>query len=189
MAAWPDGPDVGTESTGLMAPRALKRTGVVAGVAAGVVGIAYATERALVARLRHREDPDADSRSSPSSTPSAILDSHDDGTLCTIPRRGAADRVRARRHALVARVGEAVRLRARCRVPRVAFDRRGHGESNVGESGHSVDNLADDVRSVLESLDLHDAVLVGHSMGGMAMQAFVIRHPTSLGRARARAWS
>ena len=45
------------------------------------------------------------------------------------------------------------------------------------ESGHSVDNLADDVRSVLEALDLHDAILVGHSMGGMAIQAFVIRHP------------
>ena len=59
MAAWPDGRDAATESTGLMAPRALKRTGIVAGVAAGAVGIAYATERALVARLRHRDDPDA----------------------------------------------------------------------------------------------------------------------------------
>jgi 3-oxoadipate enol-lactonase len=47
----------------------------------------------------------------------------------------------------------------------------------VGESGHSVDNLADDVRSVLEAMDVHDAILVGHSMGGMAIQAFVIRHP------------
>ena len=62
----------------------------------------------------------------------------------------------------------------------VAFDSRGHGESVAGETGHSIDNLADDLRSVLEGLDLHDVVLVGHSMGGMAVQAFAIRHPDVL---------
>ena len=30
---------------------------------------------------------------------------------------------------------------------------------------------------MLESLDLHDAVLVGHSMGGMAVQELAVRHP------------
>jgi len=59
----------------------------------------------------------------------------------------------------------------------VAFDARGHGESRVGDTGHSLDNLADDLRTVLEALDLRDAILVGHSMGGMAVQAFAIRHP------------
>jgi pimeloyl-ACP methyl ester carboxylesterase len=59
----------------------------------------------------------------------------------------------------------------------VAFDSRGHGESRVGDTGHSLDNLADDLRTVLEELDLRDVVLVGHSMGGMAVQAFAIRHP------------
>jgi pimeloyl-ACP methyl ester carboxylesterase len=62
----------------------------------------------------------------------------------------------------------------------VAFDSRGHGESVAGDTGHSIDNLADDLRSVLEGLDLRDAVLVGHSMGGMAVQAFAIRHPDVL---------
>ena len=47
----------------------------------------------------------------------------------------------------------------------------------MGHTGHSIDNLAEDVRSVLEGLDLRGAVLVGHSMGGMAVQAFAIRHP------------
>ncbi len=55
----------------------------------------------------------------------------------------------------------------------------------VGSSGHSIDNLADDLRTVLESLDLHEAILVGHSMGGMAVQAFVIRHP-DVARARVK---
>jgi pimeloyl-ACP methyl ester carboxylesterase len=40
-----------------------------------------------------------------------------------------------------------------------------------------VENLAADVTTVLEALDLHDAVLVGHSMGGMAVQAFALQHP------------
>src|SRR5262249_44329442 len=62
----------------------------------------------------------------------------------------------------------------------VAFDSRGHGESQAGETGHSIDNLADDLRTVLEELDLRDVVLVGHSMGGMAVQAFAIRHPDVL---------
>jgi len=48
----------------------------------------------------------------------------------------------------------------------VAFDSRGHGESRAGSTGHSLDNLADDLRTVLEELDLRDVVLVGHSMGG-----------------------
>jgi pimeloyl-ACP methyl ester carboxylesterase len=30
---------------------------------------------------------------------------------------------------------------------------------------------------VLEGLDLHDAVLVGHSLGGVAVQSFVVRYP------------
>ena len=35
----------------------------------------------------------------------------------------------------------------------------------------------------LEGLDLRDAVLVGHSMGGVAVQSFVLRHPGGRGRA------
>ena len=62
----------------------------------------------------------------------------------------------------------------------VVFDSRGHGESRAGDTGHSLDNLADDLRTVLEALDLRDVILVGHSMGGMAVQAFAIRHPDVL---------
>ena len=59
----------------------------------------------------------------------------------------------------------------------IAFDHRGHGQSKVGTAGHSLDTLANDMRTVVEGLDLHDAVLVGHSMGGVAVQAFVTRFP------------
>jgi non-heme chloroperoxidase len=58
-----------------------------------------------------------------------------------------------------------------------AFDHRGHGDSEIGTTGHSIDNLAADVRTVLEALDIRGAVLVGHSMGGVAAQAYAIRYP------------
>jgi pimeloyl-ACP methyl ester carboxylesterase len=161
-----------------MAPKVLKRTGLVAGAAAGAIGLAYATERALVARLRHRDDLDADDPLVPEFDAARVLDSHDGGTIYTISRGEGpvvvfchgvtlASRVWAKQFASFPAAG----FRA------VAFDSRGHGESRAGSTGHSLDNLADDLRTVLEQLDLRDAVLVGHSMGGMAVQAFAIRHP------------
>ncbi len=62
----------------------------------------------------------------------------------------------------------------------IAFDHRGHGESVAGETGHSIENLAWDFRTVLEGLDLRGAVIVGHSMGGIAAQAFAVKHPAVL---------
>jgi len=59
----------------------------------------------------------------------------------------------------------------------IAFDHRGHGESTLGTAGHGVEQLASDMRTVLEVLDLHDVVVVGHSMGGVAAQSFCIHHP------------
>jgi pimeloyl-ACP methyl ester carboxylesterase len=165
-----------------VAPKALKRTGLVAGATAGAIGLAYATERALVARLRHRDDPDAGDALIPEFDEARILDSHDGGTIYTISRGSSRDgapvvvfchgvtlssRVWAKQFASFPAAG----------FRTVAFDSRGHGESVAGESGHSLDNLADDLRTVLEALDLRDAILVGHSMGGMAVQAFAIRHP------------
>ena len=74
-----------------MAPKALKRTGLVTGATAGAFGLAYATERALVARLRHRDDPDAGDVLIPEFDEARILGSHDGGTIYTISR-GAGSR-------------------------------------------------------------------------------------------------
>lgn len=65
-------------------------------------------------------------------------------------------------------------LAAGCRV--VRWDQRGHGRSEAGHKGHSVEGLADDLATVMTGLDLRDAVLVGHSMGGMTVQAFATHH-------------
>ena len=62
----------------------------------------------------------------------------------------------------------------------IAYDQRGHGSSGVGSDGYTIDALGDDLRAVLEGLDLRDAVVAGHSMGGMAAQAFACSHPEVL---------
>ncbi len=67
----------------------------------------------------------------------------------------------------------------------IAIDLRGFGESVAGERGHSVEALGNDVADVLERLDVRDAVVVGHSMGGMALCEFLAGHP-EVRRARVR---
>ena len=58
----------------------------------------------------------------------------------------------------------------------VAFDRRGHGRSGDPGGGYDFDTLADDLAAVLEQRDLHDAVLVGHSMGCNEIVRYLSRH-------------
>jgi 3-oxoadipate enol-lactonase len=62
----------------------------------------------------------------------------------------------------------------------VVYDQRGHGRSTAGSADLSVATLASDLRAVLEGIDAHDAILVGHSMGGMAAQRFAIDHKDAL---------
>lgn len=65
-----------------------------------------------------------------------------------------------------------------------AVDLRGHGESTAMTEPTAIDGFADDLAALLESLDLRQAVLVGHSLGGMVVQAFWQRHPAVLHRIR-----
>ena len=57
------------------------------------------------------------------------------------------------------------------------YDHRGHGSSTAGTAGHTIERLGDDLAELLEALDARDAVLVGHSMGGMTVQSFAANHP------------
>jgi peroxiredoxin len=47
----------------------------------------------------------------------------------------------------------------------ITYDRRGFGRSSKPTAGYDYDTFAADLATVLETLDLHDAVLVGFSMG------------------------
>jgi pimeloyl-ACP methyl ester carboxylesterase len=65
-----------------------------------------------------------------------------------------------------------------CRV--VLYDQRGHGSSTSGTDGFTIPRLAGDLRAVLEAVDARDAVLVGHSMGGMTIMSLAREHPEVL---------
>jgi non-heme chloroperoxidase len=61
----------------------------------------------------------------------------------------------------------------------VAHDRRGHGRSSQPWNGNDMDTYADDLAEVVEALDLHDAIHVGHSTGGGEVARYIGRHGTS----------
>ncbi len=60
----------------------------------------------------------------------------------------------------------------------IAHDRRGHGRSDQPAHGNDMDTYADDLAAVLDALDVHDAMLVGHSTGGGEVAHYIGRHGT-----------
>lgn len=54
----------------------------------------------------------------------------------------------------------------------LAMDVRGHGRSTAGTDGFGRRIAARDVKTVLDHFDLRDAIVVGHSMGGMILMEF-----------------
>ncbi|MGS2645711.1 alpha/beta fold hydrolase [Streptosporangium sp. LJ11] len=61
----------------------------------------------------------------------------------------------------------------------VAHDRRGHGRSGQPWNGNDMDTYADDLARLIETLDLREVILVGHSTGGGEVTRYIGRHGTS----------
>jgi non-heme chloroperoxidase len=160
-----------------------------AGVAAGVaVGAAIARRRS-----RSEEDHVTVTYAGPTGRVSdALFDVPDDTIEGTVPtgdggtlhylERGSG-RPLVLLHGITLRADvwapQLHQLADRYRV--IAVDLRGHGGSVAGTSGYGMGPLGDDVAAVLEGLDLRDAVVVGHSMGGMGLMQFCGAHPDVLG--------
>lgn len=58
----------------------------------------------------------------------------------------------------------------------IAYDRRGFGKSSHPWDGYDYDTLADDLRAIIEQLNLEEAALVGFSMGGGEVVRYFSRH-------------
>jgi non-heme chloroperoxidase len=158
----------------------LKRAAIAAGAIGGAAGAAYVAQRMAAARIRQVPDADAHRTLDEPIYIDHQLDSHDGGTIYVV-ENGDAD-------APPIVLSHGVTLSVRTwfyqleQLPKagfrtIAFDHRGHGQSVLGTAGHSLDNLAEDVKTVVEQLDVRDAILVGHSMGGVAVQMFLIKYP------------
>lgn len=60
----------------------------------------------------------------------------------------------------------------------IAWDRRGHGASEATDRGATMQRHGQDLRELLEHLDLREAVLVGGSMGGNVIWSTVYQYGT-----------
>jgi pimeloyl-ACP methyl ester carboxylesterase len=58
----------------------------------------------------------------------------------------------------------------------IAYDRRGFGKSDKPWDGYDYDVFADDLKAVLDQLNLEDVTLVGFSMGGGEVVRYFSRH-------------
>jgi non-heme chloroperoxidase len=58
----------------------------------------------------------------------------------------------------------------------VAHDRRGHGRSDQPWEGNEMDTYADDLATLVETLNLTNAIHVGHSTGGGEVARYIGRH-------------
>lgn len=157
--------------------RALK----VAGVGVGVAGALYGAARVAAGRGRRGVDPHGDRDFRPPYDSEHTVVSFDRTRLHVVERgegvpvllaHGVTNDLRTWIHQIEDLPEAGIRV--------IAFDQRGHGGSDVGSAGFGVDHLGRDVAAVLEYFDLKDAVLVGHSMGGMGIQAFACAHPEAV---------
>ena len=165
----------------------LRRTLVGVGAAAVVAAGAVAAQRAAARRLRAHPDREA-------GEDLGLLPPDDlgpvrapDGTDLAVRASGPADAP-----ALVFAHGFGLDMttwhyqwteladRYRC----VLVDHRAHGRSGKPGSGdYSILAMGGDVKAVLDAcVPRGPAVLIGHSMGGMALLAFAQEHPEEFGR-------
>jgi non-heme chloroperoxidase len=64
----------------------------------------------------------------------------------------------------------------------IAHDRRGHGRSSQGATGHDMDTYVADAAHLYEALDLRDAIHIGHSTGGGEVARYVANQGQAQGR-------
>lgn len=58
----------------------------------------------------------------------------------------------------------------------IAMDRRGHGRSSQPWQGHSIDQYVEDLKALIEHLQLNALHLVGHSTGGAVVARYTAKY-------------
>lgn len=149
-------------------------------LAAGGVAAGYVAERALLGRVHPRVPPDPSAFEPPADAVHRDVSLSDDGSLHVVERGDGRPLVLLHGitlssltwHYQLQDLADSFRV--------LAVDHRGHGSSKPGDGGWELSRLALDVRELLEDLDLRDAIVVGHSMGGMVTLQFALDHPDAL---------
>ncbi|MFM8305278.1 MAG: alpha/beta fold hydrolase [Actinomycetota bacterium] len=161
-----------------MTDRGLELAGRGAGRVTALAGAAWRFPSQMLAVGAQHRDPDVGRLGTLPFDEARHLPAPDGGHLFTTAHGAGPSFLFVHGFSMTSRVWtKQFRDLPRAGIRAVAFDHRGHGESTVSMEAVSIDNLADDVRVVVEGLDLRGAVVVGHSMGGMALLAFAVRYP------------
>ena len=148
-----------------------RRIGVFVGAAVAGLAAGAAIERAAVGRIRSRPDPEArepfGSLRGTSIGPVASFD----GTLLNVEEAGHGPTViLAHGYSLNLTLWHYQIRDLASRYRLVLFDQRGHGRSEPARrGGWTMDALARDLDAVVQASGDGPVVLVGHSMGGMAL--------------------
>lgn len=158
--------------------RRRRRRYAVPAVLAGVVAGAVIYEQRVLAGLDATPDPDADDGFAFPADRVRAIATPDGGSLHA--EECGSGRPVVLLHGHGASLGIFAPLAARLtaggrRV--IAVDHRGFGRSSAVPSTFGFRGLVDDLATVLEVLDLRDAILVGHSMGGGVVLGLAVECP------------
>jgi non-heme chloroperoxidase len=162
---------------------------VAAAAAAGVVGLGYSALRGLawLDRRRHHIDGDLeamarDALAFPDNAEHETIKTRDGGRMhvVSVGPINAQPIVLLHGVTLQAAVwsGQLRDLGTTYRV--IAPDFRGHGKSTPGRDGYGVEYLARDLLTLLEHFSVRESLIVGHSMGGMALMRAAVDFPELL---------
>jgi pimeloyl-ACP methyl ester carboxylesterase len=161
-----------------MKPRSLVRTALLVALAGGGADLAL---RRAASNIKQRTDPRLDPLYDlPSDVVHHEVPAHDGGSIHVVERGQGRPLVLI--HGITLQAGvwapQFHMMADRFRV--IAVDVRGHGRSEAGSEGFGRKIAARDVKTVLDHFDLHDAIVVGHSMGGMILMEFAGDFPEEL---------
>jgi pimeloyl-ACP methyl ester carboxylesterase len=166
-----------------------KNVSITAGVSAGLVGLSYVAVKALARadRKKHKINGDLTALASAAlaereNVRTTTISTLDGGSMF-IREAGLVSNppiVLLHGVTLAGSIWNSQLVELQDSFHVVAPDWRGHGQSVAGRNGFGLELLANDLATLLERLDLHNAIIVGHSMGGMALMHFCADFPLVL---------
>lgn len=151
-------------------------------IAGGVALLAGPGRRTAVARIEGGVNPDIDDDwfDLPEGVTHHDIPSHDGGSIHYLQIGQGRPLVLLHGVTLAGEVWAPIMHLAADRFRIIALDVRGHGASVVGDDGVGRVQAAHDLATLLDELDLRDALVMGHSMGGMILGRFCGDFPETL---------